>query len=67
MHVTTLLSMHVAPGIRFITSYSGICLIRHALREKVFVGVDRVSDYTVTYLTLHAIPYHTIPYHPFKK
>ena len=67
MQVTTLLSMHVAPGIRFISSYSETCLIRHALREKVCVEIDSVSDYRVTYLTLHAIPYHTIPYHPFKK
>ena len=48
MQVTTLLSMHVAPGIRFITSYSETCLIRHALREKVCVGIDSVSDYRVT-------------------
>ena len=67
MHVITLLSMHVAPGIRFITSYSETRLIRHALREKVCVGIDRVSGYTVTHLTLHAIPCHTIPYHPLNK
>ena len=28
-------------------NYSDTCLIRHALGEEFYVGIDRVSDFTV--------------------
>ena len=30
-----------------ITKYSKICLIQHELGDNFFVGIDRLSDYTL--------------------
>ena len=40
--------------LKMLSIYNKICLILHALEEKFYVGIDRVSDYTVQNIDKHS-------------